>query len=129
MAQYHGLLEGHINLIVGQRNLINSQKTMAMQVQSLARLAKLENMMEQVQATFIRFSKEQDVQQTASLLRQRVDESFQDPEKRTGPVMTERDDQAGSGINSKDFKLLRRLRVSQLLHRYRIRDWTSSVSF
>jgi hypothetical protein len=112
MAQYHGLLEGHINLVVGQRNLINSQKTMAMQVQSLARLEKLESMMEQVQATFIRFSKEQDVQQTADLLRQCVDESLQDPERRAGPIMTEREGRTGSAINSEGFKHFRLLEIS-----------------
>lgn len=46
IAQYHGLLERHINLIVGQGNLMNSQKTIAMQAQSLDRLDKLEDMME-----------------------------------------------------------------------------------
>ena len=38
-------------------------------------------MMEQVYSTIIRFTKEQDIRQTADLLQQRVDESIQEPER------------------------------------------------
>lgn len=105
IAQYHGLLEGHASLVVGQRNLINSQKTIAMQAQSLARLDKLEDMMEQIHATLIHFSKEHDVQQTASLLQQRVDEILQCPEKQSGSIVAETEWQVDAQTTGKSNKL------------------------
>lgn len=107
IAQYHGLLEGHANLVIGQRNLMISQKTIAMQAQSLARLEKLEDMMEQVHATLIHFSKEKDVHQTASLLRQRVQEILQNPEKHDGSTVTETERQVGPQTNGKETKVSR----------------------
>lgn len=105
IAQYHGLLEGHANLIISQRNLINSQQTIAMQAQSLARLDKLEDMMEQVHATLVHFSKEHDVQQTANLLQQRVDELMQSPEKQGDSIMARSERQVDSQMDGKVNKL------------------------
>ena len=105
IAQYHGLLEGHANLVVSRRNLINGQKTIAMQAQSLARLDKLEDMMEQIHATLIHFSKEHDVQQTANLLQQRVDEILQYPEKQSDSAIAGTEWQVDAQRNGKDNKL------------------------
>ena len=58
-----------------------------MHEQSLAKLSDLEDQMQQIQATMIRFSKQHDIQQTANLLWQCVDESLQNPEQqRASPV-------------------------------------------
>lgn len=105
IAQYHGLLEGHANLVISQRNLINSQQTIAMQAQSLARLDKLEDMMAQVHATLVHFSKEQDVHQTANLLQQRVDEILQSPEKQGGSTEAGSGREEGSQIDGNRDKL------------------------
>ena len=81
ISRYHGLIEGHISLGVGQQNLQNSWRSIAMHERSLAKLSDLEDQMQQIQATMVRFSKHQDIQQTATLLWQCVDESLQDPEQ------------------------------------------------
>ena len=86
---------------------MNSQQTIAMQAQSLARLDKLEDMMEQVHATLIHFSKEHDVQQTANLLQQRVDEILQSPERQGGSTEAGTERQEGSQMDGKDDKLFR----------------------
>ena len=58
-----------------------------MHERSLAKLSNLEDQMQQIQATMVRFSKQHDIQQTANLLWQCVDESLQNPEQqRTSPV-------------------------------------------
>lgn len=75
-TQLHGLLDGQINLVVGRKTLQISQKSIAMHEQSLARLTRVGDLMEQVHATFIRFSKECDVQQAYNFLWQCVDESL-----------------------------------------------------
>ena len=106
-AQYHGLLEGHANLVVSQRNLVNSQKTIALQAQALARLNSLEDMMEQVHATLVHFSKEHDIHQTANILRQHVDKVLQDPEKHDGSTVTETERQVGPQIDGKRNKLFK----------------------
>lgn len=87
ISRYHGLVEGHISLGVGQENLQNSWRSIAMHEQSLAKLSNLEDQMQQIQATMVRFSKQHDIQQTANLLWQCVDESLQNPEQqRASPV-------------------------------------------
>ena len=52
-----------------------------MHERSLAKLSDLEDQMQQIQAIMVRFSKQHDIQQTANLLWQRVDESLQNPEQ------------------------------------------------
>ena len=89
ISHFHGLVEGHINLVIGQESLQNTQKSIAMQEQALARLADLEKVMEQINATIVRFSKEGDVQQTANLLRHCVDENLQNPEQPCASPMEE----------------------------------------
>ena len=125
-AQYHGLLEGHMNLILGQRNLMNSQKTSAIQAQSLARLEKLEDMMAQVHATFMRFSKQHDVHQTANLLRQRVDEIVQDPHKLSGPIETMTEGHGDPGFEGQGIPHIA-AQVSLKLYNYPHRYGASSI--
>ena len=58
-----------------------------MHERSLAKLSDLEDQMQQIQAYMVRFSKQHDIEQTANLLWQCVDESLQDPEQqRASPV-------------------------------------------
>ena len=85
ISRYHGLVEGHISLGVGQESLQNSWRNIAMHEQSLAKLSNLEDQMQQIQATMVRFSKQHDIQQTANLLWQYVDESLQNPEAEKVP--------------------------------------------
>ena len=54
-----------------------------MHEQSLAKLSSLEDQMQQIQATMVRFSKQHDIQQTANLLWHCVDESLQNPEQQS----------------------------------------------
>lgn len=84
---------------------MNSHQTIAMQAQSLARLDKLEDMMEQVHATLVHFSKEHDVHQTANLLQQRVEEILQSPEKQGDSNEAGTKRQEGPQVDSKDGKL------------------------
>ena len=56
-----------------------------MQEQSLVRLTELESMMERIQSTILRFSKEQDIRQTADFLRQHMDEDLQEPQQTSVP--------------------------------------------
>lgn len=109
IAQRHGLLKGHMNLDVSQRNLTNSQKILAMQARSFARLKKLESMMEQVRATLIRFSKERDVHQTDNLLRRCPQEILQDPAKRGSSIVTgaEEERQGGPETYNEDINFSR----------------------
>ena len=66
-----------------------------MHERSLAKLSDLEDQMQQIQATMVRFSKDHDVQQTATLLWQCVDESLQNPEQqRASPAGEMPDDLA-----------------------------------
>ncbi len=81
IAQYHGLIEGHTSLAVGRENLQFTRQSIVLHEQALARLSDLENMMEQVHSTIIRFTKEQDVKQTADLLGQYIDDSIREPER------------------------------------------------
>ena len=81
ISRYHGLVEGHISLVVGQESLQNSQRSIAMHEQSLARLSSLEDLIQEIHATMVRFSKERDIQETANLLQQCVDENLQTPEQ------------------------------------------------
>ena len=82
ISQFHGLLEGHASLKIGEDNLRCSRESKALQEQSLARLSELENMLATIHATFVRFSKDHDIHQTANFLRQCVDESLQESEQR-----------------------------------------------
>ena len=81
ITHYHGLIEGHASLMLGAENLRNSWKIITMHEQELDKLSGLEKMLERLQATLISFSKEDDVQQTADLLRQSVNENLQEPGK------------------------------------------------
>ena len=81
ITHYHGLLQGHTNLAVGREILLNGRKTIDMHEESLARLKDLEHMVQEINATIVHFSKEQDVQQTANLLQQGVIEKLQEPER------------------------------------------------
>ena len=83
ISQYHSFLEGHANLEITRETLHYSKENKIAHEQSLARLSQLESMMETVHATIIRFSKEQDVHQTANFLRQCVDEELQEPEHKS----------------------------------------------
>ena len=102
VGQFHGSLDGNINLIVGQKSLQNSRKSIARHEQSLASLMGVEELIEQVRTPFIRFSKEHDVQQTSNILRQCVDKGQKEPEKCCGPTTNETRVQIGArtqGIN------------------------------
>lgn len=81
ISHFHGLLASHASLGLGRENLRNTEKSVKMHEESLKRLGGLEQMMQQVQAMVISFSKEGDVQQTANLLRQCVNETLQEPEQ------------------------------------------------
>ena len=73
IANYHGLVTTHANLVVGQANLaINnriaeSHENMSMTIRDLTN---------QVKAITVAFSKQSDVQETAALLHQRVEEDL-----------------------------------------------------
>jgi ubiquitin C-terminal hydrolase len=73
IANYHGLVTTHANLVVGQANLaINnriakSHENMSMMIRDLTN---------QVKAITVAFSKQSDVQETAALLHQRVEEDL-----------------------------------------------------
>jgi len=73
IANYHGLVNTHANLVVGQANLaINnriaeSHENMTMMIKDLTN---------QVKAITVAFSKQSDVQETAALLHQRVEEDL-----------------------------------------------------
>ena len=88
IAQCHGLVEGHTSLAVGRENLQVTRQSVVLHEQTLARLTDLEDMVEQVHSTIIRFTKEQDVKQTADLLRQYVDDSIRKPERLQDPDCT-----------------------------------------
>lgn len=107
IAQFHGLLDGHVNLVVSQKTLQNSQKSITMHERSLARLTRLEDLMEQAHATFICFSKEHEVQQTSNLLRQCVDERLQEPEKCCGPKVKETGVKVGAKTQRTSLRLLK----------------------
>lgn len=81
ISQFHGLLETQATREIGRLNLYNSTESRKLQEQSLARLSELESMMEKIQSTLLRFSKEQDIQQTANYLRQHMDEDLQEPQQ------------------------------------------------
>lgn len=80
ISQFHSLLEAHATQEIGRLNLHNSTESRKIQEQSLAKLSELESMMERIQTTILRFSKERDIQQTANYLRQHMDEDLQDPQ-------------------------------------------------
>ena len=73
IANYYGLVTTHANLVVGQANLsINSRiaeshENMSMMIRDLTN---------QVKAITVAFSKQSDVQETAALLHQRVEEDL-----------------------------------------------------
>ena len=79
ISHFHGLLENHATLGIGRENLRNTEQSVKLHVESLQRLSGLEQMMQQIQATVVSFSKEGDVQQTANLLRQCVNENLHEP--------------------------------------------------
>lgn len=106
IGQFHGSLDGYINLIVGQKSLQNSRKSIAMHEQSLASLMRVKELIEQVRTTFIRFSGEHDVQQTSNILRQCVDKVQKEPEKCCGPNTKETRMQVGARTQSINRKLL-----------------------
>lgn len=81
ISYFHGLLESHASLGLGGKNLRNTEKSVKMHEESLERLSGLEQMLQQVHAMVVSFSKEGDVQQTANLLRQCVNETLQEPEQ------------------------------------------------
>ena len=79
ISHFHGFLESHASLGLGERNLRNTEQTMKLQEQSLERLNILEQMMHQFKGMVVGFPKDGDVQQVANLLRQHVDEILQEP--------------------------------------------------
>ena len=79
ISHFHGFLESHASLDLGEKNLRNTEQTMKMQEKSLERLSVLEQMMHQFKGMVVGFSKVGDVQQVANLLRQHVDETLQEP--------------------------------------------------
>ena len=79
ISHFHGFLESHASLDLGERNLRNTEQTMKMQEESLERLSVLEEMMHQFKGMVVGFPKDGDVQQVANLLRQHVDEILQEP--------------------------------------------------
>ena len=81
ISHFHGLLESHASLGLGRENLLNTEKSVKMHEESLERLSDVEQMLQQVHAMVISFSKQGDVQQTADLLRHRVNETLQEPEQ------------------------------------------------
>ena len=52
-----------------------------MHQQTMAKLSNMEDLVQQFHASVVHFSKERDIQQTANLLRQCVDENLQNPEQ------------------------------------------------
>ncbi|KAG7007774.1 FAD-dependent monooxygenase [Physcia stellaris] len=87
ISQFHSLLEAHATQEIGRLNLHNSTESKKIQEQSLAKLSELESMMERIQTTILRFSKERDIQQTANYLRQHICEDLQvfQPASLSGP--------------------------------------------
>lgn len=75
-AQYHGLIESHISLVVGQKNLAISQRNSVKLEQTLGLI---EDLQLQMQAISIRFSKETDIRQTADALMKRAEETLNEP--------------------------------------------------
>ena len=82
ISHFHGFLESHASLDLGERNLRNTEQTLKMQEESLERLSVLEEMMHQFKGMVVGFPKDGDVQQLANLLRQNVDEVLQEPKAR-----------------------------------------------
>ncbi|CAD6570777.1 MAG: hypothetical protein ASARMPRED_003927 [Alectoria sarmentosa] len=85
ISHFHGLLEGHASLGLGRENLHNIKISVKMHEESLERLDGLEQMMQQIQAMVVSFSKEVDVQQTANFLRKCVNETLEEPEQSRKP--------------------------------------------
>lgn len=75
-AQYHGLIESHMGMVVGQKNLAISQNNSVKLEQTLGLIRDLHT---QMQAISIRFSKERDIRQTADALMQRIEEKLNEP--------------------------------------------------
>ena len=103
ISHFHGLLEGRVSHALGRESLKNSQQSLVMHQQSLNRLAGVEHLLEHIHATIVRFSNEHDVQQTANLLGQRIDEDLQEPDQRRSSAI--RPDEA-QGVHSLCFSLL-----------------------
>ena len=102
ISQFHSLREVHATQEIGRLTLQNSTESRRMQEQSLARLSELESMMERIQSTILRFSKEQDIQQTANYLRQHVDEDLLESQQSLRPDLQQQQD-PGQSSNSKKF--------------------------
>ncbi|RDW67382.1 uncharacterized protein DSM5745_09248 [Aspergillus mulundensis] len=76
IAQFHGLLAGQVNLEVSQRTLALMERQGE---KSDTNTALLEDVLSQLHAISIQFTKEEDIRETASLVRQHVDQVQDDP--------------------------------------------------
>ena len=92
ISQFHSLLEAHATQEIGRLNLHHSTESRRIQDQSLTKLSELESMMERVQTTILRFSKERDIQQTANYLRQHMDDDLQESRQTSRPNPGQRQD-------------------------------------
>ncbi|KAK0624591.1 hypothetical protein B0T17DRAFT_245674 [Bombardia bombarda] len=76
IAQFHGLITTHANLMVSQETLavVRKNETGIMQTQ-----ARVERLLSQVEAITIYFSKKKDMQETANLVQQQAMEMLENP--------------------------------------------------
>ncbi|KAH8895678.1 hypothetical protein GQ53DRAFT_853744 [Thozetella sp. PMI_491] len=75
-ANYHGLIENHINMVVSRKNLVISEANSSKLERTLELIQDLHS---KVHAISIRFSKESDIRQTADALRQQTEEKLEEP--------------------------------------------------
>ncbi|KAL8794974.1 MAG: hypothetical protein Q9195_002556 [Heterodermia aff. obscurata] len=105
ISQFHSLLEVQATREIGRLNLHNSTESRKIQEQSLARLSELESMMERIQSTILRFSKEQDIQQTANYLRQHMDEDLLESQQTSLPAPGQQQDPEDGPSNDIEYDL------------------------
>lgn len=76
VAQYTGILEGHVNTIVNRSNLLLLQQN-SVRMEKVIQL--VEELSTKMETTSIRFSKRDDVRQAEEALRQSAEERLNEP--------------------------------------------------
>lgn len=76
MAQYTGILEGHVNTVVNRSNLLLLQQN-SVRMEKVIQL--VEELSTKMETTSIHFSKRDDVRQAEEALRQSTEERLNEP--------------------------------------------------